>query len=295
MPALNLHQDFESAVDAYNAVLSRDLPLSPLIKLHSRRARTQNYTDITSGWILDHGTEPHNLTPMCLRMAFVKPEAKKQGYFSGIAELFIHSDFHGLGIGKILLRNAIGLFRQHGDSKIELNTQEMGAHFWQSQGFTGAAQERDLNDEENSFSDWEPKHVYESFEAQVKIIHKRLTGLKSNGYITGELHDRATATLDPDAPQSIWKFLEIKDPVTYQEDYGGQSYTFTEPLSVLALKGLKTALELNFNSNSQMQRIHEKTANTQIDPQKFGHTLSRYIATERRQYQQEIMRDLIHG
>ncbi len=238
-----------------------------------------------AGWILNHGRPPHNLSPVHCSLGLVSPEGREDGYESGFDRVQVGHDFQKFGIGKILARNAMNLFRANGDTKIRANTESKGSYFWQDLGFLPTKEETDLNDEDNMFSDFDERNSYMSHDQLCHALENKLSSLHDAGSIDAKLHDKTLAKISTIDPTFIWKILGIDTPV--RASFENEHPVRLAPLGKALMENMRISTFFDMLNPKQMKRFDAKTSDIEIDEHSFGRRTSKYIATQRHRFDED--------
>ncbi len=194
---------------------------------------------------------------------------KDEGVFSGIHTLKVADPLHGLGIGKLLVKNTASLFEQWDEKHISLITMHMGAYFWQSIGFTAEPSTQD-----NYMPPPEADDDLWSHKDQFHALNSILNMYEDSGDITRRQYRRAIQTLDLDNPKSIWKFIDLDE----QTRHG-------EKISQAALRNISVLLRMDLEDKDQTARLHSKTKDARVDADAVRKRLPafiRHVAEEKR-------------
>lgn len=277
---------FKQSAEGVCAVLGRGLPFP--LQLHPLTPEGRYHHVIFGYWDLNHGRPPYGETPFSFSIALVTEEGKKQGYKSGIEEIYVDDAFKGFGLAKILARNALILFKLHGDRWLEGNTKHMGARVWQEMGYLAQPHGVDLNNDDNIFENWSEDHVYLSHAEQCAELIRRMDRLVQDDYMTDAQRQRLSSKLDPEDPASIWHFIEDREVVTLPLRV---SSTRAEDISVILshflMRDLQVHIGIDLHNNMQMSRIAERTAHLSVDQTQFDAVTQAHIVEIRRRYDEE--------
>lgn len=273
MPYPALNNDFFKEAHGMCQILSRNLPFEMEGEVFERGYA---HDVLNAYWVLDAGEGYQKTIGAHVILAFVNEEGREHGHRSGIVRVQIYGDLQGQGLAKILVRNAMELFKVHGDKMVDVNgIGEGGSYIAQSIGFTPSMETRDLNPDDD-MHEWTTCLLFDGHAEQVKKIQFRLEHFHEKGFIDTELYERARGTLDKDDPKSIWDFMDIKDVVT--EEVRIYDLVKTGTLPSLVMNGIDVAMEFDMQSNSQWGRLSEKTESLHIDETKLNEAVESLVA-----------------